>query len=126
MSFALCHRKYTTRTVFPGNPLTCDCNTLWLRNWVSKSDDVVGAAAANEEKDEPRCYFPKALSGNPLRQLRTSRFTCHGRASDMIKDACTGIPLKTPVQESLHQSGESCLQQKLLQQIHLPNGTFER
>ena len=51
-----------------GNPLSCDCNALWLRNWAS---DEIGPIA-----DEPRCSYPKALSGNPLRMLRTSRFTC--------------------------------------------------
>ncbi len=100
-----------TSQSFSGNPLTCDCNTLWLRNWVS-------SANANRT-DEPRCYFPKALSGNPLRQLRTSRFRCddhedeafgagsNGRRAPgdggfkaLIKDACSGIPLKPPFQET--------------------------
>lgn len=54
--------------------------------------------------DEPRCYFPRALSGNPLRQLRTSRFTCDSRAGEnLIKDACSGIPLKRPIQEAIQE-----------------------
>ena len=79
---------------FIGNPLTCDCETLWLRNWASDERSAI--------KDEPRCYFPTQLSGNPLRQLRTSRFTCGGRSSDnIIKDACVEIPVKTPVQKHI-------------------------
>ncbi len=88
-----------------GNPLTCDCETLWLRNWASETP-------ASSIRDEPRCYFPKSLSGNPLRRLRTSRFTCDdedgGRRGDssrrrrrrkgLIGDACAGVPLKTPPQ----------------------------
>ena len=60
-------------------------------------------------KDDPICYFPAQLSGNPIRQLRTSRFTCggNGRSSDeLIKDACRGIPVKTPVQHHI-QAGLS-------------------
>ena len=54
-------------------------------------------------RDEPRCYFPKSLSGNPLRQLRSSRFTCAagpgGRGQqDLVRDACLALPLKTPAQ----------------------------
>ena len=75
--------------------MTCDCNTLWLRNLASETKVVPG---------EPLCYFPKALSGNPLRKLRTSRFTCDARSTDMIRDACTGIPLKKPVQEEVQES----------------------
>jgi hypothetical protein len=51
-----------------GNPLNCDCETKWLRNWVSSQRESYYA------NDEPRCYFPKSLSGNPLRQLRSSRW----------------------------------------------------
>ena len=77
-----------------GNPITCDCETLWLRNWVSDDQSAV--------QDEPICYFPQQLSGNPLKKLRTSRFTCGtGRSSDLIQDACQGVPVKTPVQQSL-------------------------
>ena len=50
---------------------------------------------------------PKALSGNLLRKLRTSRFTCDddeeaggGGGGGLIKDACSGIPIKTPFQEA--------------------------
>ena len=57
----------------------------------------------NIVQDQPICYFPQQLSGNPLRQLRTSRFTCGARSSDMIKDACRGIPVKTPVQQHIQQ-----------------------
>ena len=76
----------------PGNPLNCDCETKWLRNWVSSQER--GATI-----EEPRCYFPKSLSGNPLRQLRSSRFTCatHGN-NNLISDACQSLPLKTPAQ----------------------------
>ena len=47
----------------------------------------------------------KALSGNLLRKLRTSRFTCDddeeaGGGGGLIKDACSGIPIKTPFQEA--------------------------
>ena len=78
-----------------GNPLTCDCEILWLRNMASDERNIV--------QDQPICYFPQQLSGNPLRQLRTSRFTCGARSSDMIKDACRGIPVKTPVQQHIQQ-----------------------
>ena len=79
--------------VIPGNPLTCDCETLWLRNWASSERSAV--------EDEPICYFPSQLSGNPLRQLRTSRFTCGARSTQMIRDACRGIPVKTPAQQHI-------------------------
>ena len=86
-----------------GNPLTCDCETLWLRKMVSEYAEVV--------EDEPRCYFPKELAGNPLRKLRTSRFTCDkGRSRNddsKIHDACHGIPLKDPVQKNLQNAIES-------------------
>ena len=76
----------------PGNPLNCDCKTKWLRNWVSSQEQPLNG-------DEPRCYFPKALSGNPLRQLRSSRFTCTSHPSaSLISDACQSLPLKTPAQ----------------------------
>ena len=53
-------------------------------------------------QDNPICYFPKQLSGNPLKKLRTSRFTCGPyRSSELIQDACQGIPVKTPVQQPL-------------------------
>jgi hypothetical protein len=75
--------------------LNCDCDTLWLRNWVT--DDGDGEVI----RDEPRCYFPKSLSGSSLRKLRSSRFTCErGRAGSLIGDACKGVPLKTPVQKT--------------------------
>jgi hypothetical protein len=76
----------------PGNPLNCDCETRWLRNWVSSQE-------RQPSHEEPRCYFPKSLSGNPLRSLRSSRFTCatHG-GNDLISDACNSLPLKTPAQ----------------------------
>jgi len=76
-----------------GNPLNCDCETKWLRNWVSSQERQLTG-------DEPRCYFPKALSGNPLRQLRSSRFTCtaHDNSGSLISDACHSLPLKTPAQ----------------------------
>ncbi|TRY61668.1 hypothetical protein TCAL_02125 [Tigriopus californicus] len=84
-----------SRMEIAGNPLTCDCNTLWLRNLASDTNVV---------PDEPRCYFPRALSGKPLRQLRTSRFTCDSRAGEnLIKDACSGIPLKRPIQEAIQE-----------------------
>ena len=80
--------------LFLGNPLNCDCDTLWLRNWVSDEKSAI--------QDNPICYFPKQLSGNPLRKLRTSRFTCGPyRSSEIIQDACQGIPVKPPVQQSL-------------------------
>ena len=86
-----------------GNPLICDCETLWLRKMVSEYAEVV--------EDEPRCYFPKELAGNPLRKLRTSRFTCDkGRSRNddsKIHDACHGIPLKDPVQKNLQNAIES-------------------
>ena len=78
---------------FLGNPLTCDCETLWLRNWASVEQSAV--------EDEPICYFPSQLSGNPLRQLRTSRFTCGARSTQIIRDACRGIPVKTPAQQHI-------------------------
>ena len=78
---------------FSGNPLNCDCETLWLRNWVSDEHSAV--------QDEPICYFPQQLSGNPLKKLRTSRFTCGARSTELIHDACKGIPVKTPVQKPL-------------------------
>jgi len=74
-----------------GNPLNCDCETKWLRNWVSTQQPSV-------THDEPRCYFPKALSGSPMRQLRSSRFTCSHKGSTLISDACNSLPLKTPAQ----------------------------
>ena len=56
----------------------------------------------------------KALSGNLLRKLRTSRFTCdedeeegRGGAGDLIKDACSGIPIKTPFQVEIQTIQES-------------------
>ena len=61
----------------------------------------------NIVQDQPICYFPQQLSGNPLRQLRTSRFTCGARSSDMIKDACRGVPVKTPVQHHIQQGLKS-------------------
>ena len=73
-------QTYTYVMYFLGNPLTCDCEILWLRNMASDERNIV--------QDQPICYFPQQLSGNPLRQLRTSRFTCGARSSDMIKDAC--------------------------------------
>ena len=86
--------------LYLGNPLTCDCDTLWLRRLVSEYAGVV--------EDEPRCHSPKELAGNPLRQLRTSRFTCgKGRSSndeDKIYDACNGIPLKAPAQQNLQNA----------------------
>lgn len=82
-----------TSLVILGNPLTCDCETLWLRNWASSERSAV--------EDEPICYFPSQLSGNPLRQLRTSRFTCGARSTQMIRDACRGIPVKTPAQQHI-------------------------
>ena len=91
MSF-ICPRT-THVSFFPGNPLNCDCETLWLRNWVSDEKNPI--------QDDPICYFPKQLSGNPLKQLRTSRFTCDARSADLIQDACRGIPVKTPVQQHI-------------------------
>ena len=85
--------KYFFLLLLQGNPITCDCETLWLRNWVSDDNSAV--------QDEPICYFPQQLSGNPLKKLRTSRFTCGARSSDLIQDACQGVPVKTPVQQSL-------------------------
>ena len=83
--------------------MKCDCDTLWLRKLVSEYATVV--------EDEPECYYPKELSGNPLRKLRTSRFTCEkGRSrsdEDKIYDACHGIPLKPPVQQSLQNAIKS-------------------
>ena len=79
-----------------GNPLNCDCETLWLRNWISSERNVVG--------DEPICYSPKALTGNPFKKLRTSRFTCSNKRSDdsvVIRDACLGIPPKTPIRQQI-------------------------
>ena len=52
--------------MFLGNPLTCDCEILWLRNMASDERNII--------QDQPICYFPQQLSGNPLRQLRTSRW----------------------------------------------------
>ena len=70
---------------------------------VSEYEEVV--------EDEPTCYSPKELAGNPLRILRTSRFTCdkgHYRNDDSkIHDACHGIPLKDPVQKTLQNTIES-------------------
>lgn len=86
-------KQLSTHTL-PGNPLSCDCNALWLRNWAS---DEIGPI-----KDEPRCSYPKSLSGNPLRMLRTSRFTCDiSRSSDVISNACSGVPLKSPAQKEV-------------------------
>ncbi len=69
--FLRCLHTFFSSLVFfffnVGNPLTCDCDTLWLRNWASESP-------SSSIRDEPRCYFPKALSGNPLRRLRSSRY----------------------------------------------------
>ena len=62
-------------------------------------------------EDEPRCYSPEELAGNPLRKLRTSRFTCDNKRSrndeDTLYDACHGIPLKEPVQQHLQTAIES-------------------
>ena len=52
---------------YSGNPLNCDCQTKWLRNWVSTQ---TSSTTPSNYDDEPRCYFPKSLSGNALRQLR--------------------------------------------------------
>ena len=72
-------------------------------------------------EDEPRCYFPKELAGNPLRKLRTSRFTCDkGRSRNddsKIHDACHGIPLKDPVQKTLQNAIESGNNSKTITKI---------
>jgi len=78
-----------------GNPFKCDCETLWLRNLVT---DGVGVVS-----DLPTCHFPSALSGNELRKLRTSRFTCDRPAMRSRKDniACSATPTKRPNQQQI-------------------------
>ena len=88
-----------SRLLYSGNPLNCDCQTKWLRNWVSSKTP---ATAPRDWEEEPRCYFPKSLSGNPLRQLRSSRFVCNPREATFVSDACNAMPLKTPAQIHMH------------------------
>ena len=89
-------KKYDYFLYKLGNPLTCDCETLWLRQWVADGNIV---------QDDPRCYFPKGLSGSPLRILRISRFTCsRSEESNFIQDACTGIPLKLPAMSNVQHT----------------------
>ena len=96
-----CGVKYIYEmSYYSGNPLSCDCKTKWLRNWVSSQS--TSASVPSNYDDEPRCYFPKSLSGNPLRQLRSSRFVCDPRESSFISDACNAMPLKTPAQIHMH------------------------
>ena len=90
---------YNLIFLYSGNPLNCDCQTKWLRNWVSAQTPSV---TPSDFQDEPRCYFPKSLSGNPLRQLRSSRFVCNPRETTFISDACNAMPLKTPAQIHLN------------------------
>ena len=90
------HNSLYSNTTCAGNPLNCDCETKWLRNWVAE----LRYYPINEEQEEPRCYFPKSLSGNPLHQLRSSRFTCdtNRRSGSVVHDGCNAVPLKTPAQ----------------------------
>jgi hypothetical protein len=90
---------------FKGNPLSCDCDSLWLRNLAADTSTVA---------DEPKCYFPKELSGSPLRKLRSSRFSCETsrsgaeyRHDNLLRDACSGIPLKMPPQQALQEESEA-------------------
>lgn len=68
--FFSCEQKLIRTKMFStilGNPLTCDCETLWLRNWASDEKNVI--------QDDPICYFPPQLSGNNNRNLFLLYFT---------------------------------------------------
>ena len=56
-------------------------------------------------------------SGNPLRQLRSSRFVCNPREASFVSDACNAMPLKTPAQ--IHQHAVTDTGRQSISIIHI-------
>lgn len=67
---------------FPGNPLLCSCNLLWLRAWLQ----------------EARVVGPRCSDGSLLREMRLSRQEClhEQRTSNPVAPGCEAELLSVP------------------------------
>ena len=57
-----------------GNPLRCDCEIQWLRDWLGELRELHPPSARLLR--EPICYYPQAMRGIPMLRTRENEFTC--------------------------------------------------
>ena len=74
--------KTPTLTLRPalstGNPLRCDCEIQWLRDWLGELRELhpLTARADTDLLREPICFYPQAMRGIPMLRTRENEFTC--------------------------------------------------
>ena len=71
-------RPALSRLAHAGNPLKCDCEIQWLRDWLGELHELRDAptARAQGELREPICYYPQAMRGVPMLRTRENEFSC--------------------------------------------------
>ncbi|XP_037068759.1 protein artichoke-like [Pollicipes pollicipes] len=63
-----------------GNPLRCDCEIQWLREWLG--DLRARHPPAGRHLHEPICYYPQEMRGVPMLRTRENDFHCERASLD--------------------------------------------
>jgi hypothetical protein len=59
------------------NPLNCDCNIMWLKYWIKKTNVATG---------DPKCLYPQNLTSQSLTTLKDIQYNHFINDLDIIEE----------------------------------------
>ena len=90
---------------FAGNPLVCDCDLAWYRDWYEKRHRKVGGigmgsgavfAGSPETINTAKCYKPNSYTEYEVHKLSLKEMGCVGKVYDSRPNGAALAHFRTP------------------------------